>query len=371
MYNDYEFWNDYLKKIYKQIEKLCNEKKELHIDMHIHSNYSADGKQTIKQIIDSTSKLGFDIISITDHDTIDAYDEIYDYVKKDITTPIIIPGLEFTIDNKEYGNQCHILQFFVNPKDKNILEKIKINYNASFNRSKIQFRRLKENKAMQEIMNQNQINISYEEYINYLKKTNGLPEYDTLANYLIENLKNKNINNFDILKKLEYYNNQDCYQERKQLKFNRYKELKEKYHKDEKQNYNPHFLMSMLAVKKVDDDWWPPPSSGSLSVNSYGQLKVEELDKSVLTIFAHPTENKLDVVDKIIDNNKYIIGLEQNIRNEYKNIDNFTNILKKHNICKVIGSDDHGQELYSNMDYFKIDSQDFIKILKGVSYGKD
>ena len=38
--------------------------------------------------------------------------------------------------------------------------------------------------------------------------------------------------------------------------------------------YNARFLLSMLAVREVDDDWWPAPACGSLSVNSYGQLDV-------------------------------------------------------------------------------------------------
>ena len=35
----------------------------------------------------------------------------------------------------------------------------------------------------------------------------------------------------------------------------------------------------MLAVREVDDDWWPAPACGSLSVNSYGQLKPEEINE--------------------------------------------------------------------------------------------
>ena len=57
-------------------------------------------------------------------------------------------------------------------------------------------------------------------------------------------------------------------------------------------------------VREVDDDWWPAPACGSLSVNSYGQLKPEEINEKYDIYFAHPTENSLDVVDKIVKEKK-------------------------------------------------------------------
>jgi hypothetical protein len=125
--NNYEFWEKYLKDVKSAVRKICREKSELHIDLHIHSNYSADGKQSLNQILETTKEKGFDIISITDHDTLKVYDELYEIVKNGITTPIIIPGIEFTVDNREYGNQCHMLQLFVNPKDPVILKDVSKN----------------------------------------------------------------------------------------------------------------------------------------------------------------------------------------------------------------------------------------------------
>ena len=150
MENTYKFWNKYLEDLKIEINKLCEEKKELIVDLHIHSNYSADGKQTVKQILQSTRDKGFDLISITDHDSVEVYNEVYDLVKDGLTKPLIIPGIEFTTDNKEYGNQCHILQLLINPKDKELLKNVNKNYEAMYNRSKIQFKRLKENKAITE-----------------------------------------------------------------------------------------------------------------------------------------------------------------------------------------------------------------------------
>lgn len=367
MENNYDFWEVYLKKIKKEITKLCSDKEKLYIDFHMHSNYSADGKQSLKQILESTNNKGFDIISVTDHDSIDIYNELYEIVKDgSITNPIIIPGVEFTIDNKEYGNQCHLLQLFINPKDSLIETNIKINYDAMFNRSKIQFKRLKENITIQTFIRNEKIEISYEEYLKYLANNNLVPEYDTLCFYLIEKFKSKNISTFDILDLLEKNNKNDCYDDRKKYKELRYDKLRKKYDKIEKNYYNPRFLLSMLAVKEVDDDWWDKPNCGSLSVNSYGQMKIEQLNEKYKTFFAHPTENKLSVVKNIIKSKRNIIGLEMNIRNEYKNIKNFDDIIETLKLLKIIGSDSHdnSMSLYENMNYYLISSDKIIELIE-------
>lgn len=373
MQNDFNFWNEYLFKIKNRILELCNEKEYLYIDMHIHSIYSSDGKQSIIDIINTTKEKGFDIISITDHDSIDAYDELYEIIKNDLTTPIIIPGIEFTIDNRDYGNQCHILQLFINPKDKELINNVKRNYKSSFNRSKIQIKRLKSNKAIKELMKENNINFSYTEYINFLDKNNLIPEYDTLSEYIMQKFKSKKITTFMILEILEKYNKLDCYEDRKKYIENRYQKLRIKYQNTKENYYNSRLLLSMLAVKEVDDDWWKEPIWGSLSVNSYGQLKIYELNKKFPTFFAHPTEKKLDIVEKIIIENKNIKGMEKNIRNEYLNIDSFNNLLKDQNLYKIIGSDSHDNTMnfYKDMTYFQIKSHKVKEIILGDSYGKN
>ena len=365
MKNDYFFWEKYLIDVKKAISELCDKKKNIYVDLHIHSNYSADGKQTINDIIKSTRNKGFDIIAITDHDTLDAYNELFEIVKDGITNPIIIPGIEFTTDNVEYGNQCHILQLFVNPMDNSIIKNVDVNYMAMFNRSKIQFKRLKENLAVREILKKNKIRISYEEYLEYLKMGNFVPEYDTLCEYLMNKFKSVNITTFDLLSLLEKYNEDDCYRDRFEFKDKRYKKLREKYQNTMDNYYNVRFLLSMLAVREVDDDWWNEPSSGSLSVNSYGQLKIEELNERYPTYFAHPTGSKLDVVEKIICNKKSIIGLEENIRNLEPRKEEFDKLLNKKKLLKIVGSDSHDSsgKFYNDMLFYKMSSREVKKIL--------
>ena len=119
--NDYIFWEKYLKDIKQRINELIQEKRDVIIDMHLHSTHSTDGSQTLKEIIEIARKKNFDLISITDHDTVSVYDELFYYLKKNkLDDLIIIPGIEFTVENKKYGSQCHILQYMINPKSDEI-----------------------------------------------------------------------------------------------------------------------------------------------------------------------------------------------------------------------------------------------------------
>ena len=63
------------------------------IDLHIHSNYS-DGNDTIKEILKEAQNLGLSYISITDHETCDAYNELENMNVKDYFSGNIITGIE-------------------------------------------------------------------------------------------------------------------------------------------------------------------------------------------------------------------------------------------------------------------------------------
>lgn len=39
--------------------------------------------------------------------------------------------------------------------------------------------------------------------------------------------------------------------------------------------------LSILGVRSVDDDWFNYRPSGSISVNSYGQFKIVEIEKNI------------------------------------------------------------------------------------------
>lgn len=76
-------------------------------DLHMHSIYS-DGTDAPKELIDKAKELGLSGISITDHDTIAAYnDELFDYAKQ--AGIELIVGVEFSTTFEKHP--IHILGY--------------------------------------------------------------------------------------------------------------------------------------------------------------------------------------------------------------------------------------------------------------------
>ncbi len=72
------------------------------INLHLHTNVS-DGLLTPAELIQRSRQVGLDLISITDHDTGDAYGKL----PREIAPLRIIPGME--ISSQHEGNDVHIL----------------------------------------------------------------------------------------------------------------------------------------------------------------------------------------------------------------------------------------------------------------------
>ncbi|MDO5569370.1 MAG: PHP domain-containing protein [bacterium] len=88
------------------------------IDLHIHSIYS-DGRFTPNEIIETAKKNNVGILSITDHDTIDAYRETLE-----IDDMILINGVEisaFYKSKKGIKTLIHILGYDLDFNDKELL----------------------------------------------------------------------------------------------------------------------------------------------------------------------------------------------------------------------------------------------------------
>lgn len=94
------------------------------IDLHIHTTCS-DGELTPREVIDMAVKNKVSVISITDHDTIGAYEkELFDYAKDNNIK--IIPGVEISTKNDKCG--IHVLGYNIdlnNEEFKNKLEKLR------------------------------------------------------------------------------------------------------------------------------------------------------------------------------------------------------------------------------------------------------
>lgn len=96
------------------------------IDLHIHTTIS-DGVLIPKEVIDEAVKNGVSVISIADHDTIDAYtDELFEYAKsKNIK---LIPAVEISTKTKKSG--IHVLGYNFDLEDAKFKEKLKQIRNA-------------------------------------------------------------------------------------------------------------------------------------------------------------------------------------------------------------------------------------------------
>lgn len=84
-------------------------------DFHIHSNFS-DGRFSTRELLELYKKSGYDIISITDHDTLEGCKEAIEYGKS--IGVKVITGIE--ISTKHNGEDVHILGYF---KDKDCRRK--------------------------------------------------------------------------------------------------------------------------------------------------------------------------------------------------------------------------------------------------------
>lgn len=71
------------------------------IDLHMHTKYS-DGTNSVQEILTNATKANLDVISITDHNTCNAYEEMEKYDYKEFYKGNIIVGCEFTtsFDNR-------------------------------------------------------------------------------------------------------------------------------------------------------------------------------------------------------------------------------------------------------------------------------
>lgn len=87
------------------------------VDLHMHTNYS-DGQHTPEELIVKVKDAGIDVISITDHDTVDGIFEAVETGKKYGVE--VIPGLEISSDIRD--REVHILAYFFDPTNKELEE---------------------------------------------------------------------------------------------------------------------------------------------------------------------------------------------------------------------------------------------------------
>ncbi len=99
---------------------------EKRIDLHIHTNCS-DGELTPIEVVDMAVCNGVSVISIADHDTVDAYsDELFQYVSSKGVE--IIPAVEVSTKTKKCG--IHVLGYNFDLHNKTFLDRLQSLRNA-------------------------------------------------------------------------------------------------------------------------------------------------------------------------------------------------------------------------------------------------
>ncbi|MEE3342994.1 MAG: PHP domain-containing protein [Bacilli bacterium] len=98
------------------------------IDLHIHTTYS-DGLRNLKEVLILAEQVGLDTISITDHDTCLAYNELDSFDYHDLFSGNIIPGIE--ISSKYKGHKIELLAYNFN--DYNYINKVIVKDNYRTN----------------------------------------------------------------------------------------------------------------------------------------------------------------------------------------------------------------------------------------------
>ena len=78
------------------------------VDLHVHTNHS-DGKYSVKELLIKSEKAGLKVLSISDHDSIEAYEELKNMDVKKYYSGKIITGVEFSIKYK--GKLFHMLGY--------------------------------------------------------------------------------------------------------------------------------------------------------------------------------------------------------------------------------------------------------------------
>jgi len=88
------------------------------VDLHIHTTAS-DGKLTPAQVVEAAAGLGLEVISITDHDSVDGIAPALEAAKA-FPKLRVIPGVEINTDIP--GDEVHILGYFIDCSDRELLE---------------------------------------------------------------------------------------------------------------------------------------------------------------------------------------------------------------------------------------------------------
>ena len=109
------------------------------IDLHMHTKYS-DGTDNCIELLEKVQENGLDVISITDHNTAEVYEELENINVREFYNGKIITGIE--LNTKILGVPIEILGYGIDTKKMN--EEVKKIYIPAEERNRIEVKRLYE-----------------------------------------------------------------------------------------------------------------------------------------------------------------------------------------------------------------------------------
>lgn len=102
-----------------------------YVDLHIHTKYS-DGTCSVQEVVDMAAARGLRTISITDHDSVDAYPDACEAAAKQGMEAI--PGVE--LSSEVQGVDIHILGYFLDVDNEPLRKKLHQMREARFERAR-------------------------------------------------------------------------------------------------------------------------------------------------------------------------------------------------------------------------------------------
>lgn len=353
-----------------RIRNLLSEHKPFYMaDLHIHSIYSADSVLRSEDILSIARNNDIEIISVTDHDSVDFYlnndSFLQKYIMNPCEFPIILPGIEFTVKYTMYSTMCHILQYGIDIASNEFANDLYLNKIAYWNRIKKQFQRVYENSALQCFEAFHPENFNIKNFIRFYKDNHiiTLPDYCIVMEYIFDTLETGNIPIRTLSESIRREINKDPCELRRFKRINAFNGIKFEENNNKFQQIK--IISKLLAPRGVDDDEYDGyESSGSLSINDFGQISIESLNANGITVWAHPNEDKLYLIDDIMKFKCKVSGIELNVRNIHACNKCLKEICMKYGLFYTVGSDNHGTKtnLYKESSCYRLPFDELYKL---------